>query len=93
MKVEDRSENVSDELSLMIEEQARPRLGRAARGNKEEMEARSTRREAVGQLANWSGRFGKGDMCGVEKEQRMCALQWGGCGWSMTCVVLGPETD
>lgn len=50
MKVEDRSENVSDELSLMIEEQARSGLSRGARGNKEEMEARSTRREAVGQL-------------------------------------------
>lgn len=59
MKVEDRSENVSDELSLMIEEQARSGLSRAARGNREEMEARSTRREAVGQLANGSGRFGK----------------------------------
>lgn len=68
MKVEDRSENVSDELSLTIEEQARSGLSRAARGNREEMEARSTRREAVGQPANGSGRFGKGDMCGVEKE-------------------------
>ena len=68
LEVEDRSENVSDELSLMIEEQARSGLSRAAPGNKEEMEARSTRREAVGQLANGSGRFGKGDMCGVEKE-------------------------
>ena len=68
MKVEDRSENVCDELSLMIEEQARSGLSRAAHGNREEMEARSTRREAVGQLANGSGRIGKGDMCGVEKE-------------------------
>ena len=59
---------MSDELSLMIEEQARSGLSRAARGDREEMEARSTRREAVGQLANGSGRFGKGDMCGVEKE-------------------------
>ena len=65
---EDRSENVSDELSQMIEEHARSGPSRAARGNREEMEARSTRREAVGQLANGSGRFGKGDMCGVEKE-------------------------
>lgn len=59
MKVEDRSENVSDELSLMIEEQARSGLSRAARGNREEMEARSTRREAVGQLANGSGQIGR----------------------------------
>jgi hypothetical protein len=87
LKVEDRSENVSDELSLMIEEQARSGLSRAARGNREEMEARSTRREAVGQLANGSGRFGKGDMCGVE-DARVAMERV-----SMTCVVLGPETD
>lgn len=51
---------MSDELSLMIEEQARSRLNRAVHGNKGEMEARPTRRGEVGQLADGSRGFGKG---------------------------------